>query len=102
VVAAAAAGVFPRSWKKARMPMAEGLVVTVDGSQDRTDPAICGSSRGVTAASVPVPGSQPPQPGAVERTWADLAKAQRLLGYRPVAPIEEGIPRFAAWFKARK
>jgi UDP-glucuronate 4-epimerase len=43
---------------------------------------------------------QPPQPGDVERTWADVAKAQRLLGYRPVVPIEEGIPRFAAWFKA--
>jgi len=43
----------------------------------------------------------PPQPGDVERTWADVAKAQRLLGYRPAVPIEEGIPRFAAWFKGR-
>jgi nucleoside-diphosphate-sugar epimerase len=22
-----------------------------------------------------------------------------LLGYRPAVPIEEGIPRFAAWFR---
>jgi UDP-glucuronate 4-epimerase len=43
----------------------------------------------------------PPQPGDVERTWADVAKAQRLLGYRPAVPIEEGIKRFAAWFKGR-
>jgi UDP-glucuronate 4-epimerase len=41
----------------------------------------------------------PPQPGDVERTWADVAKAQRLLGYRPSVSIEEGIQRFAAWFK---
>ena len=44
----------------------------------------------------------PPQPGDVERTWADISKAERLLGYRPAVPIEEGIQRFAAWFTARK
>jgi len=43
----------------------------------------------------------PPQPGDVERTYADVAKAQRLLGYRPVTPIEEGIGKFAAWFKTQ-
>jgi UDP-glucuronate 4-epimerase len=43
----------------------------------------------------------PPQPGDVERTCADVAKAQRVLGYRPATPIEEGIGKFAAWFKAR-
>lgn len=41
----------------------------------------------------------PPQPGDVDRTWADVSKAQRLLGYQPAVPIEEGIERFAAWFK---
>ena len=43
-----------------------------------------------------------PQPGDVDRTWADVAKAQRLLGYRPAVLIEEGIKRFAVWFTARK
>jgi UDP-glucuronate 4-epimerase len=42
----------------------------------------------------------PPQPGDVERTWADVSKAQRLLGYRPSTPIEEGIARFATWFNS--
>jgi UDP-glucuronate 4-epimerase len=40
----------------------------------------------------------PPQPGDVVRTWADVRKAERLLGYRPSTPIEEGIPRFVEWF----
>ncbi len=40
----------------------------------------------------------PPQPGDVERTYADIAKARRLLGYDPVIPIEEGIPEFVEWF----
>ncbi len=43
----------------------------------------------------------PPQPGDVERTWADVSKAQRLLGYRPATAIEDGIPKFAAWFRER-
>jgi UDP-glucuronate 4-epimerase len=42
----------------------------------------------------------PPQPGDVDRTWADISKAHQLLGYRPAVAIEEGIQRFAAWFKA--
>jgi UDP-glucuronate 4-epimerase len=41
----------------------------------------------------------PPQAGDVERTWADVAKAARLLGYRPRTGIEEGIRLFAEWFR---
>lgn len=44
----------------------------------------------------------PAQPGDVERTWADIAKAERLLGYRPSVSIEEGIQRFVAWFKTKQ
>ena len=43
----------------------------------------------------------PLQPGDVTRTWADVSKGGRLLGYAPQTPIEEGIPRFAAWLKTR-
>jgi UDP-glucuronate 4-epimerase len=43
----------------------------------------------------------PPQPGDVDRTWADVTKARLLLGYVPRTPIEEGIPRFATWMKER-
>ena len=41
----------------------------------------------------------PEQPGDVPITYADIGKAGRLLGYQPKVPIEEGIRRFAAWFK---
>ncbi|HEV2864187.1 MAG TPA: NAD-dependent epimerase/dehydratase family protein [Pyrinomonadaceae bacterium] len=41
----------------------------------------------------------PPQPGDVPRTFADVSKARRLLGYDPRTPIEEGIRRFVEWFK---
>ncbi|MCX8157365.1 MAG: SDR family NAD(P)-dependent oxidoreductase [Verrucomicrobiae bacterium] len=43
---------------------------------------------------------QPPQPGDVPLTYANIEKAQRLLGYAPQVKIEEGIRRFVAWLKA--
>ena len=42
---------------------------------------------------------QPVQPGDVPITYANIEKAQRLLGYNPKTQIEEGIPRFVEWFR---
>lgn len=41
----------------------------------------------------------PMQPGDVNRTFADVSKAKKLLGYDPTTPVEQGIPRFIEWFK---
>ena len=41
---------------------------------------------------------QPPQPGDVPITYADISKARNLLGYNPTVKIDEGIPRFVEWF----
>jgi UDP-glucuronate 4-epimerase len=41
----------------------------------------------------------PTQPGDVEITYADISKSQRLLGYKPCVPIEEGIPVFVKWYR---
>jgi UDP-glucuronate 4-epimerase len=41
----------------------------------------------------------PMQPGDVNRTFADVSKARRLLGYQPGTPVEIGIPRFVEWFQ---
>ena len=38
------------------------------------------------------------QPGDVRRTWADISKAQRVLGYQPAISIESGIREFVAWY----
>ena len=40
---------------------------------------------------------QAEQPGDVPQTWADIKKAQALLGYAPDTTFEEGVMRFAAW-----
>jgi UDP-glucuronate 4-epimerase len=42
---------------------------------------------------------KPPQPGDVERTYADVSRARRMLGYAPRVPVEAGIPRFVHWLR---
>ncbi len=39
----------------------------------------------------------PPQPGDVERTWADLSRSRDELGYAPSTAFEEGVRRQWAW-----
>lgn len=41
-----------------------------------------------------------PQQGDVPLTWADISKAGKLLGYRPQTPLEEGLKKFVAWYRA--
>ena len=43
---------------------------------------------------------QPPQPGDVPQTFADISKARKLLNYNPQTQIETGIKLFIEWFKA--
>ena len=82
----------------ARQPGAAHEIVNLGGS--RTVPLtrlieLIAGSLGVRPAIEYLP----EQPGDVRRTCADIAKAQRLLGYRPRVSIEEGIPAFVDWFR---
>jgi len=43
----------------------------------------------------------PMQPGDVERTFADISKAERLLGYHPTWEFREGIRSFVQWLRQR-
>jgi UDP-glucuronate 4-epimerase len=43
----------------------------------------------------------PNQPGDVPITYADISKAQRLLGYSPRVSFNEGIAEFVTWFSKR-
>ncbi len=73
-------------------------IVNLGGSRttrlDRLIALIAGAL-GVT----PVIEERPAQPGDVRRTCADVGKAGRLLGYRPLTPVEDGIPRFVRWYE---
>jgi UDP-glucuronate 4-epimerase len=41
----------------------------------------------------------PMQPGDVPATYADIADAQRDFGFAPRTTIDEGLPRFVAWYR---
>ncbi|MBS1741838.1 MAG: GDP-mannose 4,6-dehydratase [Bacteroidetes bacterium] len=43
----------------------------------------------------------PEQPGDVPITYADISKAQQLLGYSPKTPFREGIIQFKNWLLAQ-
>jgi UDP-glucuronate 4-epimerase len=41
----------------------------------------------------------PKQPGDVERTYADISKARRELGYKPDTDITQGLAKFVHWLR---
>ena len=41
----------------------------------------------------------PMQPGDVPDTFADIGAIERDHGFHPTTSIDEGIPRFVAWFR---
>jgi UDP-glucuronate 4-epimerase len=41
----------------------------------------------------------PLPPGDVVATCADIDASRRDLGFEPQTPIEEGLPRFVAWYR---
>jgi UDP-glucuronate 4-epimerase len=42
--------------------------------------------------------NQPMQPGDVPHTFANIEKANKLLGYQPITSLEEGLEEFKQWF----
>ena len=38
-------------------------------------------------------------PGDVRRTFAEISKARKVLGYEPQVSIEEGVKRFVDWYR---
>ena len=44
----------------------------------------------------------PMQPGDVERTFADISKANRLIGYEPKTSFKQGIENFVKWYIINK
>ena len=46
--------------------------------------------------------SLPMQPGDVVETSADITASRRDLGYDPKTPIDQGLVRFAEWYKSYK
>jgi UDP-glucuronate 4-epimerase len=91
----------------------EGAIDFTGGDAPRFEIINLGESRTTTTAGLidliavemgvkPIVEMLPPQPGDVERTFADISKARRLLGYDPKILVAEGIPRFVEWFREER
>ena len=55
--------------------------------------------KGLTGASVE-PIYADPRAGDVRDSQADITKARRILGYEPIVPLEQGLDKTVAWFRA--
>ena len=44
----------------------------------------------------------PMQPGDVEKTFADISKAKKLIGYNPKTSFQDGIENFVKWYIINK
>jgi UDP-glucose 4-epimerase len=42
-----------------------------------------------------------PRPGEILHSYADIAKAERLLNYRVLYPLDDGLQKTVAWYKER-
>lgn len=42
---------------------------------------------------------KPMQIGDVKETFADISAIERDCGFRPTTTIDEGVPRFVAWYR---
>jgi nucleoside-diphosphate-sugar epimerase len=45
---------------------------------------------------------RPSNPASVDETYANIDKAERLLGWKPEVSLEEGITRLVAWYRANR
>lgn len=44
----------------------------------------------------------PEQPGDVPQTWADISRAQALLGYQPSMELRDGLAMFGSWLEEKR
>lgn len=44
----------------------------------------------------------PMQVGDVPITWADISRAEKLLGYKPQVQLDEGLKRFVEWYRGSR
>jgi len=78
-------------------PGANGHVINVACGEHYTVLALLQELQQILHKPI-APTHTPPRPGDVRHTWADLTRAQQLLGYQPTVNLVEGLRRTATWF----
>jgi nucleoside-diphosphate-sugar epimerase len=45
---------------------------------------------------------KPRHPADILATWADIGKAERVLGWRPQVPFKDGVAQLVAWYQENR
>ena len=60
---------------------------------------LCGSLNSLTGADIK-PRFENERPGDIRNSLADISKAERLIGYRPLYDLKEGLRKTVEWYAA--
>lgn len=85
----------------AALERVEGYEIYNLGGADPTALSALVSELGEATGITPQIERLPAQPGDVGRTFADVRRAEEMLGYASKVNIEEGLRRFVAWYRAQ-
>jgi UDP-glucuronate decarboxylase len=80
-------------------PEAAGQIVHIGNDTEETNIADLAKLVLRVAGVSPAIQTAPAPPGAVARRCPDLTKLQRLTGYEPTIPLEEGVRRTLDWYR---
>jgi len=82
----------------ARAPQVHGEVVNI-GTGRATDLATMARAFNKVLGANLEPIHEPPRPGDVRASLADIAAARQLLGYEPTVSFEDGLARTMDWYR---
>ena len=74
-------------------------IINLGGSAANTLSQLIASIEGIVGKTAEIH-YLPDQPGDVPLTYADVSKAERLLGYAPGTPLRKGLERYVEWVKS--
>lgn len=77
-------------------PKAAGETMNIAGGRERSILSVLRLAQEITGKSIE-PVQNPPRPGDVRRSLADITKARELLGWEPQVSFEDGLRRTAEW-----
>jgi len=80
-------------------PLPSGEIINIGTGREHVVGEVAALIVRLTGANIKfIPGS-PARAGQVEHLWISVKKAERLLGWRAVVDLEEGLRRTIAWFR---
>ena len=80
-------------------PQASGTVINVATGTRISLNRLFASMRDTVGSRVE-PAYGPSRPGDVRDSLADISRARAVLGYEPLVPLEEGLKKTIAWYRA--